>query len=118
MDDAGKAIVVVILIVVVLAVIAGSRGRSRGGKSNQSAPATSRPAVRKTVPAPPVDTTPTAQEQIKHVEEAEDTAVKLRQAIDTLDDVCREAVNTQRALLRANLNKKPNGDAPKEVKEP
>jgi len=118
MDDAGKAIVVVILIVVVLAVIAGSRGRSGGGKSSQSTPAASRPAVREAVPAPTVETQPIAQEQIKHIEEAEDTAVKLGQAIDTLDDVCREAVNTQRALLRANLNKKPNGDAPKEVKEP
>ncbi len=118
MDDAGKAIVIVILIVVVLAVIAGSGGRSRGGKSNQSTPATPRPSARETVPAPPVDATPTTQEQLKHVEEAEDTAVKLGQAIDTLDDVCKEAVNTQRALLRANLRNKPEADAPKEVKEP
>lgn len=61
---------------------------------------------------------PTAQEHMKHVEEAEDTAVKLGQAIDTLDDVCRKAVDTQRALLTANLGKKPDADAPREAKKP
>ena len=114
MDDAAKAILVVILIVVILAAIAGSGGRSRGGKQNRPSSVQQQPppVAQEIAPAP------TTEEQLKHVEEAENTAATLGQAMDVLDDVCREAVETQRALLKANLAKEPEADAPKENAKP
>ena len=118
MDDAGKAVLVVVLIVVFLAAIAGTGGRSRGGRTKQPSGKAPPTATREERPAPPVEAKPTPEEQVKHVKEAEETAAKLGQAIDTLDDVCREAVDTQRALLTANLGKKPDTDVPEEAKKP